>query len=211
MALTLRRQRKRRAAHERGYATGPRDVREHGDMKLRPANGKVRVTYLEMTARPVDPAPSAPPGVVQRRIARADLDEYRALYRRVGDPWQWVARRTLEAAELRAILEHPRYELWFAEADGAPIGFAELDRQAPPDVEIRYFGLVEEWIGRGAGRWLLRAMIDRAWAPAETERVWLHTCELDHPGALRFYQRGGFVPYGQGIEDYVDPDAVSLW
>ena len=54
-------------------------------------------------------------------------------------------------------------------------------------------------------------MIDRAWDDPATERVWLHTCELDHPGALRFYQRGGLVIYGEGVEDYVDPDAVSRW
>jgi GNAT superfamily N-acetyltransferase len=129
----------------------------------------------------------------------------------VGDPWQWVARRTLGDGELRAILDHPRYELWLPEAAGAPIGFAELDRRQPCDVEIRYFGLVEEWIGRGAGRWFLRAMIDRAWAEPDAQRVWLHTCELDHPGALRFYKLGGMVVYGEGIEDWVDPDGIDGW
>ena len=44
-----------------------------------------------------------------------------------------------------------------------------------------------------------------------TARVWLHTCELDHPGALRFYQAGGLIIYGEGVEDYVDPERVGLW
>jgi GNAT superfamily N-acetyltransferase len=180
-------------------------------MHRRPPGGKVRVTYLEMASPPRDAAPPCPAGVGLGRVAELDLARYRALYRRVGDPWQWVARRTLGDRELLAIFEDPRYELWLPEEDGTPIGFGELDRRSPPDVEIRYFGLVEEWIGRGAGRWFLRAMIDRAWAEPGTERVWLHTCELDHPGALRFYQRGGLVPYGEGVEDWVDPDAVSVW
>jgi GNAT superfamily N-acetyltransferase len=180
-------------------------------MRWRPPNGRVRVTYLEMLAPPSDPPPSAPAGIELRRVVGADLGEYRALYRRVGDPWQWVARRMMREAELRAVLDDPRYELWHVEAGGAPIGFAELDRREPGEVEIRYFGLVEEWIGRGAGRWLLRAMIDRAWVVPGTLRVWLHTCELDHPGALRFYLRGGLVPYGEGVEEWIDPDAVSLW
>jgi GNAT superfamily N-acetyltransferase len=180
-------------------------------MRRRPPNGKVRVTYLEMKAPPAVEAPPPPTGVALRRVLDPDLGRYRALYRRVGDPWQWVARRTMLEPELRAVFEEPRYELWLPESGGEPIGFGELDRREPPDVEIRYFGLVEEWIGRGAGRWFLRAMIDRAWAEPDTERVWLHTCELDHPGALRFYQLGGFVPYGEDVEDYVDPDAVSRW
>ena len=169
------------------------------------------MTYLESRERPLEAPPPAPSGVDLRRVLDADLDGYRALYRRVGDPWQWVARRVLRDDELRAILDDPRYELWHAEAAGAPIGFAVLDRREAGSVEFRYFGLVEDWIGRGAGRWFLRAMIDRSWAGPGTERVWLHTCELDHPGALRFYQRGGLVPYGEGVEDWVDPDAASRW
>jgi hypothetical protein len=54
-------------------------------------------------------------------------------------------------------------------------------------------------------------MIDRAWEEPGTARVWLHTCELDHPGALRFYQAGGLVIYGEGVEDYVDPEQVRGW
>ena len=182
-------------------------------MRYRPANGKVRVTYLQMLERPGDGAPRPPDGVSLQRVPAAALDlaEYRSLYRRVGDPWQWVARRMLDAPALRAIFDDPRYELFYAVAAGAPIGFAELDRRETDDVEVRYFGLIEEWIGRGAGRWFFRATIDRAWSDPATKRVWLHTCELDHPGALGFYQRGGLVIYGEGVEDYVDPDVVSRW
>jgi GNAT superfamily N-acetyltransferase len=180
-------------------------------MHRRPPSGKVRVTYLEMRSPPRDAPPPAPAGVTLSRVARADLAQYRTLYRRVGDPWQWVARRVLDDGALRDVLDHPRYELWHPLAEGKPIGFAELDRREPPDVEIRYFGLVDQWIGRGAGRWFLRAMVDRAWQEPETARVWLHTCELDHPGALRFYQLGGLVTYGEGVEDYVDPDQVEGW
>jgi GNAT superfamily N-acetyltransferase len=182
-------------------------------MRYRPANGKVRVTYLQMLERPAGGAAHPPDGVSLEPVpARAlDLAEYRSLYRRVGDPWLWVARRRMDDGELRAVFDHPRYELFYARAAGAPIGFAELDRREAGSVEIRYFGLIDEWIGRGAGRWFLRAMLDLAWSDPAVTRVWLHTCELDHPGALGFYQRGGLVIYGEGVEDYVDPDAVSRW
>ena len=129
-------------------------------MHRRPPNGKVRVTYLEMRSPPRDAPLAAPAGVTLSRIARADLAQYRALYRRVGDPWQWVARRMLDDGALREVLDHPRYELWYPLAEGAPIGFAELDRREPPDVEIRYFGLIDQWIGRGAGS-LVPARHDR--------------------------------------------------
>ena len=38
-------------------------------------------------------------------------------------------------------------------------------------------------IGRGLGRWMLSAAIDHAWAVGR-ERIWLHTCTLDHAAAF---------------------------
>jgi hypothetical protein len=43
-----------------------------------------------------------------------------------------------------------------------------------------------------------------AWA-APIERFWLHTCTLDHPGAIAFYRRSGFAPYKLGVEIADDP------
>ena len=102
-----------------------------GPMRYRPPDGKVRVTYLEMLAPPRDAAPAAPAGVTLSRVAPAELGDlatYRALYRRVGDPWQWVARRMLDDAELRAVFAQPRYELWHAVAGGR----ADRVRRARP-------------------------------------------------------------------------------
>ena len=58
-------------------------------------------------------------------------------------------------------------------------------------MEIAYFGIVPEMLGQGLGRVLMDATLRAAWS-AGTERVWLHTCTEDHPGALAFYERMGF-------------------
>lgn len=86
-------------------------------------------------------------------------------------------------------------------------GFIELDRRVPGEVEIAYFGLTPGFIGRGLGAYLLRWAIHHAWTtepepePATTQgvtatqpmrRMWLHTCDYDHPGALAVYQKAGF-------------------
>ncbi len=64
------------------------------------------------------------------------------------------------------------------------------------EVEIAYFGLLPEFIGRGLGGDLLTSAIENAWAwsPAPF-RVWVHTCNRDHPGALANYQARGFKIY----------------
>ncbi len=79
-----------------------------------------------------------------------------------------------------------------AYVDGTPAGYAELEAQPGGDVEIKYFGLLPAFIGLGLGGALLTDIIRRALALDGARRVWLHTCDLDHPGALANYQRRGF-------------------
>jgi hypothetical protein len=53
--------------------------------------------------------------------------------------------------------------------------------------------------------------IDRAWGRTpRISRFWVHTCTNDHPDALAFYIRSGFVPYARGIECYRDPRLEGL-
>lgn len=78
--------------------------------------------------------------------------------------------------------------------DGVPARYAELDRRVPHEVEIAYFGLMPEFIGKGFGQYLLHWTVRRAW-DSNPARVWLHTCELDHPVALPNYLKVGFEVY----------------
>ena len=94
--------------------------------------------------------------------------------------------------------------------NGAPAGFGELDRRQPGEIELAYFGLMPDAIGQGLGVWLLHETIDLAWS-YEPERLWLHTCTLDHPRALPLYQRAGFVPYKQETKTIPDPRASGLF
>ncbi|BAS10948.1 acetyltransferase [Arthrobacter sp. Hiyo4] len=74
-------------------------------------------------------------------------------------------------------------------------------------VEIRYFGLSEQAIGRGLGGRLLEHGITAAWSLTQrfhlpqVSRVWVHTCTLDGPAALANYQSRGFVPCGTEEDD----------
>jgi len=52
-------------------------------------------------------------------------------------------------------------------------------------------------------------MIDIAWA-SDPSRIWVHTCDLDHPRALGNYQEAGFKVFGQAVEREIDPRAVGL-
>ena len=73
-------------------------------------------------------------------------------------------------------------------------GYYELHRDDEGNIEIAYFGLLPEFIGRGLGGALLTSAIDEAWRLAP-KRVWVHTCNRDHPKALANYQTRGMIVY----------------
>ncbi|MGH6902695.1 MAG: GNAT family N-acetyltransferase [Geminicoccaceae bacterium] len=164
------------------------------------------VTWLEMTTPPATPLRPAPrPGLEVRVARRPSVAFYRFLYAAVGEPWTWTVRRCLSDAELAVILADSGVAVNVLWADGVPAGYAELDRRAPPDVELAYFGLMPEFIGQGLGGYLLDWAIHDAWR-ARPRRLWLHTCDLDHPRALDLYQKLGFRIYDRRTtEAYLPP------
>ncbi|TXL81853.1 GNAT family N-acetyltransferase [Vineibacter terrae] len=170
------------------------------------APGKIAsvVTALEMTARPARRPVPATDRFAVRRVARPALDWYRDLFRRIGTHWLWFSRLRLDDARLGAILHDPAVEVSALTVEGRDEGLLELDFRVPGEVELAFFGVAPEQVGRGAGRLLMDVALERAWA-AQPRRVWVHTCTLDHPDALAFYQRSGFVPYRRQVEIEDDP------
>lgn len=162
------------------------------------------VVFLEQRARPAARPDPAIEGLTLERLTDADLDRYLALFAAVGEPWLWFGRRIMPRATLAAILADPAVEALALVRDGRDVGLLELDARDPASIELAYFGLVPELLGSGAGRWLMNRAIARAWDLAP-QRFFVHTCNFDHPGALAFYVRSGFVPYGRAIEIAADP------
>jgi GNAT superfamily N-acetyltransferase len=161
------------------------------------------VTHLEMTARPA--LRSDPPGPwTLRRVESPGLDWFRDLYRRVGEEWLWFSRLQMSDADLIAIIHSPLVEVHALVQDGRDEGLLELDFREPGQCELAFFGVTSKLIGSGAGRWLMNRALERAWSRQVT-RVWVHTCTLDHPSALAFYQRSGFHPFRRQVEITDDP------
>lgn len=162
------------------------------------------VTTLEMRSRPpLRPLPAAPLRLVA--WPAPDAERYRTLFRRVGAPWLWFSRLVMEPEALTAIIHHPEVAI-FAVVDraGIQVGMLELDFREALACELSYFALVPELTGKGLGRWLMAETMARAWRKG-IERVWVHTCTLDHPSALNFYRAQGFVAIARTVETFPDP------
>ncbi|MFQ6023578.1 MAG: GNAT family N-acetyltransferase [Acidiferrobacterales bacterium] len=168
---------------------------------------KVVTTYLEMRQPPARPLASPPTaGVTVIQATHPTVSFYRYLYDTVGEQWLWYERRKMSDEALRAVIHDPKVELYVLYVRGVPAGYAELDRRTEDDVEVAYFGLMPEFIGRGLGPYLLERAVVQAWCQ-QPKRVWVHTCNLDHPKALEVYQRMGFVAYKQETIFIDDPRA----
>ncbi len=159
----------------------------------------VTVTYLEMT-RPEQRsgAPGWAEGVTIQRAERPTVSFYRYLYDTVGADWDWYERRRLSDDALAAIVHDDAVEVFVLYVRGVPAGYVELDRRVEGEVEIAYFGLIPEYIGRGLGPALLDWALERAWS-RRPRRVWLHTCSLDHPRALVVYRQAGFEEFDRQV------------
>ena len=161
------------------------------------------VTHLEMTARP--PQRDDPPGAWSlRKVDAPALDWYRDLHRRVGEDWLWISRLRMSDTELAAIIHDAAIEIYALALDGRDEGLLELDFREPGECELVYFGVTASLIGTGAARFLMNRALERAWR-GDVRRVWLHTCTFDHPSAVAFYQRSGFIPFRRQIEIADDP------
>ena len=161
------------------------------------------VTHLGMTERPaLSPDPQG--AWTLRRVESPALDWYRDLYRRVGEEWLWFSRMQMADAGLAAIVHAPLVEIFALVHEGRDEGLLELDFRDASQCEIAFFGVTAKLVGSGAGRWLMNRALELAWSRPIT-RLWVHTCTLDHPSALAFYQRAGFRPFRRQVEIADDP------
>jgi GNAT superfamily N-acetyltransferase len=175
-------------------------VRQSGEG--RSSSGKAQValsravevvrTYLELRSpAQLRGVATSDPAVVFVRRDHITVDDYRRLYRAVGEQWHWNDRNAWSDERLAAHLSAPSVAVWECLVSNERAGFFELQQCDDGSVEIAYFGLVDRFIGRGLGKVMLTRAAEEAWANEPT-RVWLHTCTLDSPHALANYKARGF-------------------
>jgi GNAT superfamily N-acetyltransferase len=152
-------------------------------------------TFLEMRDRAaLRPVRLADAAIRVEQVHGCPPSFWRYLYTEVGRQYRWVDRLPWSDDDVRSYLSDPAVALWVMWVAGAPAGYFELRRDDSGSVEIAYFGLLNDFTGRGLGGHLLTEAVEQAWA-LEATRVWLHTSTLDHPAALPNYLRRGFTAF----------------
>ena len=164
-------------------------------MMTTPSTIEVTRTYLEMRdASELLAARCDDPSVRVEQMPDCSASFYRNLYVEVGRNYHWIDRLPWTNEQIEAHLQPAEISLWLMSFDAAIAGYFELRRCEDGSVEIAYFGLLPEFLGRGLGKHLLTCATEQAWADG-ANRVWLHTCTLDDPAAMPNYLKRGFRPF----------------
>lgn len=176
-----------------------------GFYEVPPGRVATVVTYLEMRAPAPQRPADLPQGATIRRVEQPDTVWYRDLFNRVGgQDWMWFSRLLLSHAELATIIQDPKVHLYVLDMAGNAEGMLELDFREDGECELAFFGVTSAMTGTTAGRCLMNSAIPAAFQPG-VARFHVHTCTLDHPRALDFYMRSGFVPTRREVEVVEDP------
>jgi GNAT superfamily N-acetyltransferase len=151
----------------------------------------VIITYLEMNSlAEFRPRPCYDDSLCIREATVRQWKLNRLLYDLIGSDWLWREKLSWTDSQWREYAEAESLRTFVGYFGGSIAGYFELQQQPEANVQIMYFGLAPQFLGRGFGAALLTRAIEEAWN-WKARRVWVHTCTLDHPAALANYQARG--------------------
>jgi ribosomal protein S18 acetylase RimI-like enzyme len=113
------------------------------------------------------------------------------LYKEVGRDFFWRDRLKWSDQDWLDYISNEFFKLYILKQNNNLAGYFELlyDPKVP-SMEIPYFGIFKEFYGKGIGGHLLTKAILISFNQ-KINKVWAHTCTLDHPNALKNYLARG--------------------
>ena len=108
-------------------------------------------------------------------------------YKNIGKKHKWIDRLAWTENQWIDYVSNKNVETYVFKFQADLAGFFELiSHSEKKEVEIAYFGLLEEFQNKKLGSYLLSEAIQKSFKD-NVNRVWVHTCSLDHKNALNNY------------------------
>tara|TARA_B100001540_G_scaffold297858_1_gene300884 strand:- start:453 stop:962 length:510 start_codon:yes stop_codon:yes gene_type:complete len=152
---------------------------------------EVKRTYLEIKSikdLKIVEKPNDNCSLVQ--VDPPDIQLNKFLYKHIGKKYRWIDRLHWDQKKWSDYLNKPNIKTFVLKEKENLIGFFEQIIENNYNFEIAYFGILEEYFGKKYGKYLLSEAIKNSFLQ-NAQRVWVHTCSLDHKNALSNYQARG--------------------
>ena len=108
-------------------------------------------------------------------------------YKNIGKKHKWIDRLIWTENQWIDCVSSENVKTYVFKYKNDLVGFFELiSHTEKKEVEIAYFGLLEEFQNKNLGSYLLSQAIKKSF-DENINRVWVHTCSLDHKYALNNY------------------------
>ena len=108
-------------------------------------------------------------------------------YKNIGKKHKWIDRLVWVDVQWIDYVSSEKVKTYVFKFKDDLAGFFELiSNSEKKEIEIAYFGLLEEFQNKKLGSYLLSQAIQKSFKE-NIDRVWLHTCSLDHKNALNNY------------------------
>jgi len=125
------------------------------------------------------------------KVNPPDFQLNKFFYKEIGKKHSWTDRLVWSDKTWIDYLENSGVNTYILKQNNELIGFFEqIFDKDKLDCEIAYFGILEEYIGKKLGGYLLSEAIKISFNIG-SKRIWVHTCSLDHKNALQNYLSRG--------------------
>ena len=112
-------------------------------------------------------------------------------YKNIGKDHKWVDRLIWTEQQWIDYISSDKVKTYILKKNEDLVGFFELISHLDiKEIEIAYFGILKEYQNKKIGSFMLSEAIKICFVE-DINRVWLHTCSLDHKNALKNYLNRG--------------------
>ena len=136
-------------------------------------------------------------------IKMKDFQLNKFFYKEIGKKHRWVDRLVWSDKNWTDYLNTLGVATYVLKNNEDLVGYFEQNIYSQnKECEIAYFGILEEYIGKKIGSYLLSEAIKKSFETG-TKRIWVHTCSLDHKHALDNYLSRGMKVFKS--------ESISFW
>ena len=120
-----------------------------------------------------------------------DFQINKFFYKNIGKKHQWTDRLIWKDSQWIDYAHDKKVDTYILKQSDNMAGYFELIyHKNVNEIEIAYLGLLEEYLNKKLGSFLLDTALKKAFLK-KPKRIWVHTCTLDHKNALKNYLARG--------------------